>query len=274
MHNEIGDRNMTVDELSNSDPDGSLDEVKARAERLRSAVKNAGGNTQVAARAGMPFGTLNRYIAGRDMKASAMVALAKACGVSLEWLAEGVEAAANDRSLQSVTSAPTRIRSVPTFASEIVAEQKTGIDDEMPIKFFDAEPCAGIGTLPHEWEDGEVFYVPRYFIRDVLGAWSKNLFFVRVQGDSMQPSINAGDTILVDYTPAPFVQSVYVVAVQGLLMVKRLSIKDPETLSVVSDNPRYSSFDIPIRRMTWAADDDNAQLRIIGRVVGRFHLNV
>jgi phage repressor protein C with HTH and peptisase S24 domain len=274
MHNEIGDRNMTIDELSNSDPDDSLDEVKARAERLRSAVKNAGGNTQVAARAGMPFGTLNRYIAGRDMKASAMVALAKACGVSLEWLADGNEVAPGGHSLQLVVSAPTRVGNVPTFASDVVTEQRTGSQDEVPIKFFSAEPSAGIGTLPHEWEDGELFYVPRYFISAVLGAWSKNLFFVRVQGDSMQPSINAGDTILVDYTPAPFVQSVYVVSVQGLLMVKRLSIKDPETLSVVSDNPRYSSFDVPIRRMTWATADDNAQLRIIGRVVGRFHLNI
>ncbi len=37
----------------------------------------------------MPVGTLDRYIAGRDMKASAMIALAKACNVSIEWLATG-----------------------------------------------------------------------------------------------------------------------------------------------------------------------------------------
>lgn len=33
--------------------------------------------------------TLNNYIAGRDMKVSALIALADACGVSLEWLATG-----------------------------------------------------------------------------------------------------------------------------------------------------------------------------------------
>lgn len=37
----------------------------------------------------MPLTTLGRYLGGRDMKASAMVALAEATGVSLEWLATG-----------------------------------------------------------------------------------------------------------------------------------------------------------------------------------------
>ena len=60
-----------------------------RAFRLREAVRSSGGNKAVATRAGMPVSTLNRYIAGRDMKASAMVALARATGVRLEWLATG-----------------------------------------------------------------------------------------------------------------------------------------------------------------------------------------
>lgn len=64
-------------------------ESQERAKRLRSAVKAAGGNQAVADRIGMPVGTLNRYMAGRDMKASALVALADACNVSLEWLGTG-----------------------------------------------------------------------------------------------------------------------------------------------------------------------------------------
>ena len=124
MSNEIGDNNMPNGEFPSSDPDAAFDEVKARAERLRAAVKNAGGNTQVAARAGMPFGTLNRYIAGRDMKASAMVALARACDVSLDWLAEGVEDANDNRSSQIITEAATRIRNLPTFTSDGVAGRK------------------------------------------------------------------------------------------------------------------------------------------------------
>jgi hypothetical protein len=64
-------------------------EVEARSRRLRTAVDAAGRNFIVATRAGMPAATLGNYLGGRDMKAQAMIDLAAACGVRLEWLACG-----------------------------------------------------------------------------------------------------------------------------------------------------------------------------------------
>ena len=64
-------------------------EIIDRSERLKEALKFAGGAAAVARKIGMPMPTLNNYIAGRDMKASAIVALADGCGVSVEWLATG-----------------------------------------------------------------------------------------------------------------------------------------------------------------------------------------
>lgn len=64
-------------------------EAELRSTRLKEAVRHGGGNTIVAKRAGISIGTLNNYIAGRDMKTSFMVALAHACGVNIAWLAAG-----------------------------------------------------------------------------------------------------------------------------------------------------------------------------------------
>ena len=64
-------------------------ELQARAERLKLAVAEAGGPTAVARQVQMHLGTLNNYLGGRDMKASALVALARGTGVTLEWLASG-----------------------------------------------------------------------------------------------------------------------------------------------------------------------------------------
>ncbi len=66
--------------------------IQERADRLREAVKGAGGPGTISKLTGMPAPTLNNYLAGRDMKASAMVTLAEACGVSLSWLATGAGA--------------------------------------------------------------------------------------------------------------------------------------------------------------------------------------
>jgi hypothetical protein len=57
--------------------------------RLKQAVRRSGGNQAVATRAGIALSTLNAYLAGRDMKLSFMVALAKVCDVNIAWLATG-----------------------------------------------------------------------------------------------------------------------------------------------------------------------------------------
>ncbi len=75
---------MAKDDLESDDP-----AVVDRAERLKEALRHGGGNAAVARRIGMQIGTLNNYVAGRDMKASALSALADGCGVSIEWLATG-----------------------------------------------------------------------------------------------------------------------------------------------------------------------------------------
>jgi transcriptional regulator with XRE-family HTH domain len=68
--------------------------AEERAARLRQAVKKGGGNNRVSARSGVPLRTLGNYLKGRDIQSEALVALADACGVSIEWLATGRDAAA------------------------------------------------------------------------------------------------------------------------------------------------------------------------------------
>ncbi|MCE2563739.1 S24 family peptidase [Komagataeibacter sp. FNDCF1] len=239
----------------NSDPEILKRLIEERSQRLKQAVKDAGGNRRVSNRSGIPFGTLNAYLAGREMRVSALVSLAKACNVPLDWLAEGKG---------SPETGNGAVASIPAANSA---------DDSLEVKFFDAEPSAGRGNIPEEWVGSESYSVSRSFLSSVLGVFSRKVFFVRIQGDSMMPSLNAGDTILVNYETENFVEAVYVITIQGLLMVKRLSMKDPFNISVSSDNPRYQPFQVPLDRVGWMGTDMDADMRIIGRVVGRFQLN-
>jgi len=233
-------------------------DLSERTERLKTAVRRAGGNTQVSIRSHVPLNTLNRYIAGREMKVSALVALAKACNVSVEWLAQGGE------SSDVVMNTPVHVSSTDVVPN--------GDDDTLPVKFFEVEPSAGMGIYPSEWVDSQEFMVSKQFIRQVLGVWSSKIFFVRVQGDSMTPTIRSGETILVDYTPQDIVDGIFMLSLHGRLIVKRLSIKDMHNISVISDNPRYNTFDVPIKKMCWASTDADADLRVVGKVVGRFEV--
>ena len=58
-------------------------------ERLRRVVKDGGGPKDVAARANIPLGSLNHYLGGREMRVEALIGVAAACNVSIEYLATG-----------------------------------------------------------------------------------------------------------------------------------------------------------------------------------------
>lgn len=68
-------------------PDGATPE--AVSERLGLAVRAAGGHAAVVAKSGVKSRTLSRILGGQEVKQGALVALADACDVTVEWLATG-----------------------------------------------------------------------------------------------------------------------------------------------------------------------------------------
>lgn len=84
-------------------PPGNGPEI---AQRLQQAVRAAGRNQVVAARSGVPLGTIANYMRGRHgMKIEPLRAIAAACNVSLGWLVDG-------------DAAPAPSQAAPGFAPE------------------------------------------------------------------------------------------------------------------------------------------------------------
>lgn len=65
------------------------DQDEAFTRRLRQAVDAGGGPSHIARLSETPLRSLNEYLAGRDPKRGRLVAIARACKVSVEWLATG-----------------------------------------------------------------------------------------------------------------------------------------------------------------------------------------
>ena len=144
-------------------------ERENRATRLREAARKAGGNKEVARRSGVPLGTLNAYIAGGEMKLANAVALARACGVSLEWLATDMESApAPAPPVRKTEDASVRLFSIVNVdklagAMEAVADQfrRNHARPTMhqlaqgAILLYDlmSEPASQTGPAPHPEKD-------------------------------------------------------------------------------------------------------------------------
>ncbi len=104
-----------------------------------------------------------------------------------------------------------------------------------------------------------IAFDPAWLRRVARGA-PDQLSIVLVQGDSMVPTLNDGDEILVDRGDGAdrLRDGIYVLRIDDLLVVKRLAINPAtRTVSIRSDNPAYPGW----------PDCDIASVDLVGRVV-------
>lgn len=163
---------------------------------------------------------------------------------------------------KSAAASAERLANQPPLAAPL----RTGI---LTIPRFDIRASAGPGALTgDEGRSGSVGFDAAWL--RTLGANPDMLSIIRVDGDSMQPSLCDGDDLLVDRALDGLIPrarpkgSIFVLRMDDVLMVKRVvpapGLYDAGAsarLDIVSDNPAYPTLQ----------DVDAAQVQLIGRVV-------
>ena len=117
------------------------------------------------------------------------------------------------------------------------------------------EASAGPGVVSNQELPFDSFHFSRKWLRE-HGLESGKLSAVRVVGDSMEPLLREGDDLLVDLSGKPFRDGVYVVRLDGNLLVKRVTSQGMGRFSILSQNLSYP----PISVMA-------EELELVGRVV-------
>lgn len=118
---------------------------------------------------------------------------------------------------------------------------------------------AGAGTLDDREDREGVLSFDERWLRG-LGARPNSLSIIRVDGESMAPTLGDGDEIMVDRADAAdrLRDGIYVIRMGDVLMVKRVALGlRRDRIAVRSDNPLYPAWE----------DVDPADVAIIGRVV-------
>lgn len=135
-------------------------------------------------------------------------------------------------------SLPQRMRLIPRLAVGASAGPGALADDEAPV--------------------AEIAFDEAWLRR--LGAGSDAVTMIRVEGDSMAPTLSDGDDILVAMhggTGTPRRDGIHVLRMDDALIVKRLAFRPDGRLSVTSDNALYPSF----------PDLAPESVHIVGRVI-------
>jgi phage repressor protein C with HTH and peptisase S24 domain len=140
------------------------------------------------------------------------------------------------------------------------SQQPDGADGMIRIPRLDVDASAGHGAIAED--EGVVAHIafdPQW-LRQLCKGGTNKLSFIRVQGDSMSPTLADGDDILVDGADGAdrLRDGIYVLRREDTLIVKRLSVNPfAARATVSSDNAAYPEW----------RDCELSTLAIIGRVI-------
>jgi len=141
-------------------------------------------------------------------------------------------------------TAPVKVRSLPSVVT---------------VPRLSLGASAGPGSLDEDERTTGVMAFDANWLRH-LGVRPQKISIIRVDGESMAPTLSDGDEIMVDHDDdaTRLRDGVYVLRLDGVLMVKRVAMGPRRGLfSVLSDNPHYPDW----------IDIDPALVVIVGRVV-------
>lgn len=130
----------------------------------------------------------------------------------------------------------------------------------VPVKRVLVRASAGPGAIPDAEQAQHYFAFDERWLKALTGAAADDLSIIRVEGDSMSPTLNDGDDILLDARGCDeqLRDGIYVLRVDDSLLVKRLAIHPlGKRVTVQSDNPAYPDW----------PDCGLEQVHCIGRVI-------
>jgi phage repressor protein C with HTH and peptisase S24 domain len=217
-----------------------LTTVKTIAERLKHARAAKGWSQgQLAAAAGLSQGTIGNIESGARQAHASLIAIAEALGVSYKWLAngEGSSYAARESEAVYLVNNP-----------EYPAIRRVRIHLQAGVTGF---------TVENETEDAApIVFRSEWFKRH--GYRPENLIATCIKGDSMQPGLFDGDTIVINTAQTePKDGAVFAVNYEGEAVVKR-TVRDGGQWWLSSDNPDQARYPRKIA---------NGTAIIIGQVV-------
>lgn len=219
-----------------------ITDVETIADRLKQErLKKGWTQAQLATAADVSQGTIGNIESGQRQAYASLIKIAKALNVEYDWLAHGERSDARSSAAEA--------RGVYLVDNpEFPAVRRVKLKLTAGVTGFAVEPdtdeCAPI-VFRREWFDQN-------------GYRPEKLVAVRVRGDSMEPGLYDGDTVVVNTAQTePLDGAVFAVNYEGEPVIKRL-IRDAGQWWLSSDHPNQAKHPRKVA---------NGGALLIGRVV-------
>ncbi len=145
----------------------------------------------------------------------------------------------------------------PSISSDLTDQTLSGEFALLPL--YNVEVSAGFGAaIDHEYPATRLAFRRDWLQK--MGLYADKVLTLLASGDSMEPSIRAGDVLMVDRAQQRLVKdAIYIIRQNNLLYVKRVQRLYDGSVRISSDNKAYAEEVIP--------RTDLDCLEIVGRVV-------
>lgn len=236
-----------------SEFDEETDWARGIQERIQLVASNRGNSSRLAQATGIPVSSLYAYIKdGQTLSAMRAAKIAQAGQVSLDWLVYGRE-------------------QVKTVSPLVAREQAAtyGAGELCYVRMYSAIAGAKAGGVFNEGADViDTRAFRADWVRNRLRARAEDLAMLIAYGDSMNPLISDGDSMLVDLrVKQPLNDDIYVIRSGNSLQVKRVQRTFNGGLRIISENPAYPS------ELMSPEDLTTSDWECVGRVVWWAHTN-
>jgi phage repressor protein C with HTH and peptisase S24 domain len=207
--------------------------LAALGERIGRVAHLLGGKRALAQRLGIHESMLYRYIKGENaLSAPLLLAIAEAGDVSLDWLASGKG------------TAPASLLREPG-AGAYRAGRNEAAYTPVPNNDQAAAPSLAFDAA---------------WLLQLCGARGEQLCLIEMRGDAMEPTLRAGDLLLIDRRVRRIAQDgLYAVQLSAGVEVKRVQKQAAGAVLLGGDNPRFKNV-----ALTAAAAKG---IKLLGRVV-------
>ena len=145
--------------------------------------------------------------------------------------------------------------------NNLVAETPGDYNKKISIPLMANAASMGTGEneLHDDVFDGSITIVKSWVEHNLMGTDPSRLRFLHAYGDSMTPTLNSGDVLLIDAAvQAVKIDGIYVLEAHSRLFIKRVRQRLDGNFEISSDNPTHKTVD------TLNGDHE---VRIKGRVI-------
>lgn len=215
-----------------------------------SSILGCQGDANIAEELGVQRTTVSSWKSRDKIPYEECWQVAQRTGISMDWLLSGIGPREREQNLVASKSGT-------------VSYQYELPEGVVGIPLLNIAASAGHGTIVEDENVKDLIFFDESWLWQAYGLRPNNIRIFQISGNSMEPTLRAGEMVLIDLVHGMEQRpsdGIYVIRLEGGIMVKQLQNLPGGRIKVSSENEAYDPFVVDLK-------EEGMDFAILGRVM-------